>query len=174
MADRKSQRRIHDEKRYGHFITFSCYRKAKLLGPERARGIVIHYLSEQLKNQNGKCMGFVVMRDHVHALVRFEGTGKLSTFMAQWKRRSSMGLKKLYRKVLVDDGEHVDLENPIWQAKYYSFEVYSKAKAIEKIDYMHWNPVKAGLVEKPEEWRQSSARWFMGGKSVGVPLTKAL
>ncbi|MBI9077791.1 MAG: transposase [Desulfatibacillum sp.] len=174
MADKKTGRRIHDEKRYGHFITFSCYRKARLLGHERARGIVIHYLSEQLKNQNGECMGFVVMPNHVHALVRFEETGKLSTFMSQWKRRSSMGLKKLLKEVLIEDGKHVDLESPVWQRRHYSFEVYSKAKAIEKIDYMHWNPVKAGLVDEPEEWRQSSARWFLGGKPVGVLLTKAL
>ncbi len=113
MTPRESRRRVHDERRYGHFITFSCYRRAWLLGHERARGIVIHYLAGQLKNQNGECMGFVVMPDHVQALVRFCEARQLSVFMGQWKRRSSIGLKELFRNVLKDDEKHVDLDKPM-------------------------------------------------------------
>ncbi len=38
------------------------------------------------------------------------------------------------------------------------------------LDYMHLNPVRAGLVEKAVDWAWSSARYFDSGKSVGVPL----
>jgi hypothetical protein len=41
----------------------------------------------------------------------------------------------------------MDLQGPMWQPKYYVFNVYSATKAREKLDYMHHNPVKAGLVE---------------------------
>jgi len=51
------------------------------------RAIVIHYLKKQLTNQNGNLAGFVVMPDHVHAMVRFQEKGMLSTFMCQWKSR---------------------------------------------------------------------------------------
>jgi hypothetical protein len=43
-----------------------------------------------------------------------------------------------------------------WLARYYDFNVYSRHKRLEKLDYMHWNPVKRGLVEKMEDWRWSS------------------
>jgi hypothetical protein len=45
------QRKIHDNLNHAHFITFSCYRRRRLLADNRAKGIVIHFLSEQLKNQ---------------------------------------------------------------------------------------------------------------------------
>ena len=43
-----------------------------------------------------------------------------------------------------------------WQARYYDFNVWSTRKRIEKLRYMHRNPVKRGLVEKPENWPWSS------------------
>jgi len=59
---------------------------------------------------------------------------------------------------------------PVWQAKYYPFSLFTEKKAIEKLNYMHWNPVRAGLVSSPCQWRWSSARYFEQQKSVGVPL----
>jgi len=50
------------------------------------------------------------------------------------------------------------------------FNLYSEKKALEKLDYMHLSPVRAGLVEKAVDRAWSSARYFESGKSVGVPL----
>jgi putative transposase len=52
----------------------------------------------------------------------------------------------------------------------YPFNLYSEKKAIEKLDYMHLNPAKAGPVKEATDWAWSSARYFEHGKSVGVPL----
>ena len=64
----------------------------------------------------------------------------------------------------------VDLSGPMWQPKYYVFNVSSGKKASEKLAYMHGNPVKAGLVDKPVDWPYSSARWYFLRKSVGVDI----
>ncbi len=48
--------------------------------------------------------------------------------------------------------------------------LYSEKKAVEKLQYMHLNPVRAGLVEKATDWVWSSAGYFEHGNSVGVPL----
>lgn len=133
---------------------------------------MVHFLDAQLKKQNASCMGFVVMPNHVHSLVRFGDSEHLSVFVGQWKRRSSMALKDLFRNDLVEFGKRIDLEKPIWQRRFYSFEIYSESKAIEKLQYMHNNPVKAGLVSAPEDWPHSSARYVFQGKSVGVPIDK--
>jgi hypothetical protein len=50
------------------------------------------------------------------------------------------------------------------------FEIYSTAKIEEKLNYMHMNPVRAGLVKMPTEWRWSSARWYIEGRTVGIPI----
>ncbi len=60
--------------------------------------------------------------------------------------------------------------DPVWQRKYYSFDIYNEVKLVEKLQYMHLNPVHAGLVEKTVDWKWSSARWYEQGKSVGVEL----
>jgi putative transposase len=44
-------------------------------------------------------------------------------------------------------------DDPFWQAKYYPFNLYSVPKAREKLDYMHLNPVRAGLVAQAVDWR---------------------
>jgi putative transposase len=156
---------------HAYFVTFSCAKRRRLLDDDQAKGIVIHYLAVQLANQQGSCLGFVVMPEHVHALVWFHEEGRLSAFMNQWKRRSSMQLKQLYRERLSAYGHRIDLQGPMWQPKYYVFNVYTERKAREKLDYMHHNPVKAGWVEHAQDWLYSSARWYLLRKSVGVPIS---
>jgi len=48
-----------------------------------------------------------------------------------------------------------------WQTKSYTFHIYRERKLQEKLEYIHLNPVRAGLVAKAEDWRWSSARWYL-------------
>jgi putative transposase len=165
------RRKIFDRENHAYFVTFSCYRRRRILDDDQAKQIVIHFLREQLRNQDGKCVGFVIMPDHVHAVVHFENEGLLSVFMNQWKRRSSIQLKKLYRTKLSNYGAKSNLKDAMWQPKYYVFNIYSGTKLNEKLAYMHNNPVQAGLVNEAKAWRFGSARYYLLGKSVGVPIT---
>jgi putative transposase len=47
-------------------------------------------------------------------------------------------------------------QSPFWQRRYYDFNVFTEAKHIEKLRYVHRNPVHRGLVTRPEEWPWSS------------------
>ncbi len=49
---------------------------------------------------------------------------------------------------------------PVWQPRFYDFNVWTKRKRIEKLRYMHRNPVKRELVAEPEQWRWSSFRYY--------------
>ena len=51
-----------------------------------------------------------------------------------------------------------------WQARYYDFNVFTTQKHIEKLNYIHRNPVTRGLVEKPEDWARSSFRHYSTGE----------
>jgi hypothetical protein len=51
-----------------------------------------------------------------------------------------------------------------WQARFYDFNVWTTKKRVEKLRYMHRNPVKRGLVESPEQWRWSSSRFYQLGE----------
>ncbi len=63
------------------------------------------------------------------------------------------------------------MQRPFWLARYYDFNVFSQRKVAEKLRYMHANPVKRGLVEKPEDWRWSSCRYYQTGEQRRVKIT---
>ena len=52
----------------------------------------------------------------------------------------------------------------IWQARFYDYNVWSGSKRLEKVRYIHRNPVRRGLVETPEQWRWSSFRAYAYGE----------
>jgi putative transposase len=61
-------------------------------------------------------------------------------------------------------------ERPFWQARYYDFNVFTARKRIEKLRYIHRNPVKRGLVSAPEDWPWSSYRHYLTGEAGRVTL----
>jgi putative transposase len=54
-------------------------------------------------------------------------------------------------------------ERPFWQARYYDFNVHTADKIVEKLRYMHRNPVVRELVQKPDDWAWSSYRHYESG-----------
>jgi putative transposase len=60
--------------------------------------------------------------------------------------------------------------DPFWQPRYYDFNVWHESKLTEKLDYVHQNPVRRGLVARPEDWKWSSAPHYSTGKECGVEI----
>jgi len=170
MLSYMGTRAIHDDQLHAHFVTFSCYRRRRLLDHDRAKRVVLGVLNSQLTGRKASCVGFAVMPDHVHAIIWFPIPGQLSVFMQQWKRLSSHQIGRLVRNKFVHYAEKIGKGDSFWQAKYYAFNLYGEEKVREKLTYMHENPVRAGLVARPRDWPFSSARYYEQGQSVGVPI----
>jgi len=128
-------RAIYDHDLHAHFVTFSCYRRRRLLDHDRAKRVVLGVLHSQLAHRKASCVGFVVMPDHVHAIVWFPIPGQLSVFIQQWKRLSSHHIGQLVRSRLVHYAEKIGDRDPFWQAKYSSFNLYSEEKVREKLTH---------------------------------------
>ena len=144
-------KRFHQSGQF-HFITFSCYRRKKKLNSPASRTIFEQAL-ERVRRQYAFCIcGYVVMPEHVHLLVSEpEKKGPLSTAIQSLKQGVS-------RRLALRASE------PFWHDRSYDFNVWSEMKRIEKLRYMHRNPVKRGLVEKPEDWEWSSFRHYFTGE----------
>ena len=54
---------------------------------------------------------------------------------------------------------HGDSRYRVWQRRFYPYGVYAEKKRLEKLNYMHNNPVKRGLVDSPEQWPWSGFRF---------------
>jgi putative transposase len=163
-------RRIVDDQRYVHFITFSVYRRRNLLSLDHPKKIVLGTLHTELVRFAAKCVGFVLMPNHVHALLWLSNVGQLSEFRHEWKRSSSRIIREWYHQQQSAYFQDVPFGDAFWQPKYYSLPLYSPAKIQEKLQYRHLNPVRRGLVAKAIDWNWSSARWYEQEKSVGVPI----
>ncbi|MCB9949378.1 MAG: transposase [Planctomycetaceae bacterium] len=163
-------RRIGDDQLYVHFITFSCDRPRRLLDMDHPKRLLLGQLNRLLKTHQAKCVGFVLMPDHVHALIWLSQTGQLSQFMQEWKRDSSTAIRRWYAEQQVEYVKQRGLGDRLWTPKYYAFQIHSQEKLVEKLTYMHMNPVRAGLATRPTDWKWSSARWCEKRKPVGVSL----
>jgi putative transposase len=95
--------------------------------------------------------GYVVMPEHVHLLVSEPKRSTLDVAL--------QGLKTSVSKQCT--------QRPFWLPRYYDFNVFSEEKRIEKLKYMHRNPVNRGLVQSPSDWTWSSFRHYMTGE-IGV------
>lgn len=163
-------RRIVDRDLYVHFLTFNVYRRRRLLDHDHPKRILLGVLNGLLDSLPATCVGFVVMPDYVHALLWFPLPGQLIHFIHEWKRQSSYSIRVWYRERAPNYAHGFGEGNKFWQPKYHAFEIYERNKWLEKLSYMHLNPVRAKLVERAVDWRWSSARWYELQRSVGVPV----
>ncbi len=154
-----------------HFITFGCYKRRHLLSRDQPKRIGLGGLYQELRRLEAQCIGFVVMPNHVHALVWFPRPGCLSRFLHEGKRHSSHWIRAWYGRQQLRYFDDFEVGIRFWQPQYHAFEIGERAKMEEKRDDMHANPVRAGLVARAVDWPWSSARWSLQHKSVGVPMT---
>jgi putative transposase len=108
-----------------HFITFSCYRRLSHLGMAAARELFERSLEAMRLRYDFVVCGYVVMPDHVYLLVS-----------EPKKVLLSRAIQALKLSVSVQS-----LERPFWQPRYYDFNVHNEEKRVEKLRYMHRNPV---------------------------------
>ena len=130
-----------------HFLTFSCYRREPRLGASTARDCFEKELERVRKWYGFYVTGYVVMPEHVHVLMSEPERSTLPVAIQM--------LKQIVARKLSP--------GRFWQTRYYDFLVWSEKKRIEKLKYMHRNPVQRGLVERPEDWRWSSFRHYATG-----------
>jgi len=139
-----------------HFLTFSCYQRRPLLDSDHARITFEEKLEEIRKRHDWRIYGYVLMPEHVHLLVSEPHKHPLATTLCVLKGESSKILKGTHKQ--------------FWQIRYYDFNVLTHDKHIEKLRYIHRNPVARGLAEKPEYWPLSSFLHYRTGKPGRVQI----
>jgi putative transposase len=140
-----------------HFLTFSCYHRQKHFNTTAARDRFEASLETIRKRYDFLVLGYVVMPEHIHLLV---SEPKLAIL--------AKAIQALKLSVSVQQKSH-----PFWQARYHDFNVFTERKFVEKLRYTHRNPVKRGLVAKPEDWPWSSFRHYALGETGTVEIESA-
>ena len=134
-----------------HFLTVSCYRRRPNFDRIESRR-TFELALDRVREHYQMCVySYVVMPEHTHLLVSEPESGTLAQAMQSLKQGVARRLA-------------LRAEDSFWQARYYDFNVWSHRKFVEKLRYIHRNPVKRGLVAKPEDWEWSSFRHYLTGE----------
>ena len=143
-----------------HFITCSCYRRRPQLHTAGRRDLFLTILEEARCKYRFVVHGYVLMPEHFHLLITDPEMGDPSVVMKVVKERFTRQLNQRRKTPSAQPVLWDFTPAPIWQKRFYDFNLWSDKKRIEKLRYMHRNPVKRGLVMEPEQWKWSSFRAY--------------
>lgn len=133
--------------------------------------IIIDSLKYCIKNKFLHVHGYVIMLNHAHYILSTDdgkilsdvmrdfGTHtsrRLTEFLEQEKR---FDLLKVFQRAAEDDGRGNLYK--VWQEGFHPITIESDQFFLEKLQYLHENPVRKGYVDRPEQWRYSSARNYV-------------
>lgn len=160
-----------------YFLTFQIVGWVDLFTRQVYKDIAIESLKYCQENKGLNLFAFIIMSNHMHLLAQ-SSTSDLSGFIRDFKNFTSS------KFIEIIDNENIESrrdwlkvvfkyhgkfknkqEYQIWTHENHPEEIYSQKSIEQKIDYIHNNPVRAGIVTKPEDYIYSSARNYtnLGG-----------
>jgi REP element-mobilizing transposase RayT len=117
-----------------------------------------------------KVLGYVIMPDHLHLMLFPIGESSLDEFMRDYKRftagrivrqAKAEAMHKWVKAFEAAGNETKRGEHKVWQDSYWDKNIFSERFLRQKLNYIHRNPVRAKLVEKPEHYAYSSYRNYI-------------
>ncbi len=174
----RKRRRVYNTPGHAHELTFTCYHGYKMLGNDRARRWVVEAIELARRKHRFQLWAYVLMLEHMHLLVFPTGpdddlSAVLKSIKQSVSRRAVAWLRinapEFLQRLRVEwPGGRV--EHHFWQqGGGYDRNLWKPEALWASVDYIHMNPVRKGLVERPEDWYWSSARWYAGERD--GPLT---
>ena len=153
---------------YSQFFTASIYKWHHLLAYNDHKNIIIDCLRFLVVNQRIELNSFVIMSNHLHLIwqpLKGFTSSEIQTsflkFTANQLKRSQ--LKKDASQLSAFKVNKYDREYQIWKREPLSVPMVSEDLFKQKMEYIHCNPCRAGLCEKPEDYLYSSAGFYLLG-----------
>jgi REP element-mobilizing transposase RayT len=177
--------RVLSEKAYAYFVTCTIVEWLPVFSRDEYRQIALDSLAHMRQHKNVQLNAFVVMPTHLHAVI-FPNEGTiLSDVLRDFKRFTSRAISS--KAIELNDSHFLETfaaareqnraqdvsQFQVWQEGSHPEAIYTLTFAKQKIDYIHRNPVKAGLAISPETWQYSSARAYLVGDET-YPVTDLL
>ncbi|OAI56512.1 hypothetical protein AYO47_08960 [Planctomyces sp. SCGC AG-212-M04] len=175
----RKTRRFLDEPGHAQFFTFSCARRLPLLKSDRARNWLVESINRVRQKQRIALWAYVFMPEHVHLLLKpLDAKVEMSKVSAAIKfpvsRKAHDHLVETSRedwiqKLTVMKGAREVFQ--FWQpGTGYDENFWHVRPLREVIDYIHANPVRRGITERPTDWKWSSARAHAGLEIGPIPV----
>ena len=161
-----------------HFITATVVDWIDVFTRQTYRDIVIESLDYCIKNKGMILYGYVIMSNHIHLILQSQ-EGELSALVRDFKKFTAKSILEkiqispenrrewmLERFQLATKTHSRNKEYQFWQYGNHAEEIYSNEFMWSKLDYIHMNPVRAGIVIKMDDYLYSSASNYMSGTGI--------
>jgi putative transposase len=170
MSRSARHRRSFSEPGHAHELTFTCYQRFRFLSSDRTCDWLVESIEAARIKLDFNLWAFVFMPEHVHLIV--------------WPRHADYSMPSLLKAIKSPVGqraiEYLEAYAPEWLPRItrrrgtrverlfwqsgggYDRNIDQPRTLMGMIDYVHSNPVRRGLVERPSDWRWSSAGWYEG------------
>jgi REP element-mobilizing transposase RayT len=162
----------------------TCLPQAGVFVRKEYKDILIDSFKHCIKNKGLKIYGWCIMTSHVHMIIGTD-QDKMENILRDLKRHTSEKLRSaitnnftesrrewmlaMMTKAGTANSNNINFQ--FWIQNNHSVELRTIEMAHQKLDYIHYNPVEAGFVEKPEEYLYSSARDYYEGKGI-IEITR--
>ena len=167
-----------DDNSYVHFVTTGTFRNLPYFRNEECCRVLLEELKYYSDKLDFTLPGYVIMPDHIHLLLWWDKTEKsdlrisgiIQAIKGTTARRiinleTSGSLEDLLRaasnSVTKNSKSHKqNIKYHLWKRGFYDFNIYTEEKLAEKLNYVHNNPVRAGLVSSPGDYNWSSYKQY--------------
>jgi REP element-mobilizing transposase RayT len=157
-----------------YYVTFTVVEWLPVFIAEEPCKIVTESLNFCIKNKNLRLNAYVLMPNHLHAVVFDENFDevRLKHTIDDFQKFTGKQLSNHYSRMLPSYYAEVlkrnagdDRQRRFWQPTQHPVGIVTEKFWQQKVNYMHWNPVRKGLVRNPEDWRFSSASFWLSEKN---------
>lgn len=166
------------EQEKAHFITATVVDWIDVFTRKNYRDCIIDCLDFCIKNKGMTVYGYVIMSNHIHLIIHSKD-GKLSDLIRDFKKFTAKTILEkiqaepesrrdwmLKRFKIATESHSRNKNYQFWQYGNHAEEIYSEKFMWSKLDYIHLNPVRAGLVVKASDYIYSSASNYVNGEGI--------
>ena len=161
-----------------NFLTVTIVDWVYVFSRKNYRDVVIDCFDFCINNKGMILYSFVIMSNHIHMIIQ-SNDGKLSDLIRDFKKFTAKTILDkiqtepesrrewmLERFKLATESHTRNKNYQFWQLGSHAKEIFSEKFMWSKIDYIHFNPVRAGIVSKPQDFIYSSASNYVDGKGI--------
>ena len=158
---------LHLPAEWPQFYTATIEGWDHLLKEEKYKHVIVNSLKFLTENKRVKVNAFVIMNNHIHMIWQAGANTDLEQVQTMFKKYTA----QQFIKMLKADGNlekyevnKADRKHHFWKRNSLGTELFTPAVFIQKLNYIHYNPVRAGLCSLPEEYKYSSANFYSCGE----------
>ncbi|MEE8575297.1 MAG: transposase [Thermodesulfobacteriota bacterium] len=144
------------------FFTVVTYKREPILCLDESRKALREIIDRVRELHQFEIKAWVLLPDHLHAIWEFtNGDFNYSMIWGLIKKEFTKKMKHINPSTPLSPSRKVHREGAIWQRRFWEHTIRDEVDFRTHVDYIHYNPVKHGLVASPAEWEHSTFNRFV-------------